>query len=136
MAPKLGHLLDNWENAKDLLHRGPEALGKVLLEYLLDNVDDSQRIELDSFISWNSMFGRVMVGDIDTTDLVRDRRSRYPVDKDKEVLCALMEGWQWLILEGLVAPTPNMRESGDRVPKYFVTRRGIKMKKNLADLQE
>lgn len=69
MARKLGHLLDNWENAKDLLRREPETLGKVLLDHLLENWDDIQRIELDRVISWEVLFGTFDGGDRYTADL-------------------------------------------------------------------
>ena len=134
MARKLGHLLDNWKNAKDLLRREPEALGEVLLDHLLENWDDSQRIELDEVISQRVLFGVFDEGERYNADQVTDMRCRYPAGKDKDVRYALMEGWQWLIAEVLVAPEPEVRPLGTQL--YFVTRRGIKLGKNLADLQE
>lgn len=38
---------------------------------------------------------------------------------------ALMEGWTWLINEGLVA-----RQPGETSERYFITRRGLKLKKS------
>ena len=134
MAQKIGNLLDSFGSAKELLRREPEELGKVLLEYLLDNEDDSQRIDLERLIG-HILFDRFEGGDIYTPDMVEEMRCRYPKGKEEDVLYVLMEGWQWLILEGFVAPAPKMRPTSDK-QLYFVTRRGIKMKKNLADLQE
>lgn len=51
----------------------------------------------------------------------------------EEIQKALMEGWTWLINEGLVA-----REPGNPHEWYFVTRRGLKLKEsgNLKDYLE
>lgn len=128
MAQKIDHLLDNWGSAEDLLKQcNPEKLGRVLLDYL----DDSQRIALDDVISWRALFG---VLDWSSERFTRDKKSdirrRYPENKEEEVLYALMEGWQWLIVERLIAPTPKMRGQADpiSIPTYFVTRRGKSIK--------
>ncbi|NHZ93626.1 TIGR02391 family protein [Massilia sp. CCM 8733] len=53
----------------------------------------------------------------------------YPDNRRKEVQYAMAEGWNWLVREGLIAPTP-----GDTSGWHFVTRRGAQMK-NRAGVQ-
>ncbi|MEW6669930.1 MAG: TIGR02391 family protein [Thermodesulfobacteriota bacterium] len=47
----------------------------------------------------------------------------YPRNLRKEIECALIEGWQWLVQEGLIAPS-----SGEGSGWHFITRRGKKIK--------
>jgi uncharacterized protein (TIGR02391 family) len=53
----------------------------------------------------------------------RETMGNYPESKRREVEHALMEGWHWLVQEGLIAPRP-----GDNNSWHFVTRRGMKIK--------
>ena len=56
-------------------------------------------------------------------------RQQYPPEHDDEILFALMEAWQWLENEGLVAQRPTSLSSGASIDtKYFVTRRGKSIK--------
>lgn len=48
---------------------------------------------------------------------------KYPDDQRQDIAFALMESWQWLVQEGLIAPRP-----GDTFGWYFITRRGKKIK--------
>ena len=133
MAQKIGNLLDKFGGAENLFKCNPEKLGKVLLDYLLHDVDDKRKIDLDSVISHSHLFERFDAGDRYTKDQVREMRCRYPKGKDEDVLYTLMEGWQWLILEGLVAQVPKMRPTlGTQL--YFVTRLGIKMNSLIKEL--
>jgi len=47
----------------------------------------------------------------------------YPVGQRQEIEYLLMEGWQWLLQEGLIAPQP-----GNTNGWHFITRRGKKIK--------
>jgi len=47
----------------------------------------------------------------------------YPEGQRRDIEFALMEGWQWLAQEGLIAPQP-----GNSNGWYFITRRGEKIK--------
>jgi uncharacterized protein (TIGR02391 family) len=47
----------------------------------------------------------------------------YPANRKDEIECALIESWQWLLQEGLIAPRP-----GDTTGWHFITRRGKKVK--------
>lgn len=47
----------------------------------------------------------------------------YPEAQRKDIEFALMEGWQWLVQEGLIAPLP-----GNSNGWHFITRRGKKIK--------
>lgn len=48
---------------------------------------------------------------------------KYPDGQKHEIELALMEGWHWLVQEGLIAPLP-----GDTFGWHFITRRGKKIK--------
>jgi uncharacterized protein (TIGR02391 family) len=52
-----------------------------------------------------------------------DTLGPFPPDKRNQVQCAMAEGWNWLVREGLIAPAP-----GDTFGWHFVTRRGAKLK--------
>lgn len=53
----------------------------------------------------------------------RDTIGKYPDNRREEIECALMEGWTWLLQEGLIAPRP-----GDTSGWHFITRRGRRIK--------
>lgn len=53
----------------------------------------------------------------------RDTIGKYPDNRREEIECALMEGWTWLLQEGLIAPRP-----GDTSGWHFITRRGQRIK--------
>lgn len=53
----------------------------------------------------------------------RDAIGEYPENKRGEVEHALMEGWVWLLQEGLIAPSP-----GNPHGWHFITRRGQKIR--------
>jgi len=52
-----------------------------------------------------------------------DTLGPFPQHKRNQIEFAMAEGWNWLIREGLIAPTP-----GDMHGWHFVTRRGWKLK--------
>lgn len=47
----------------------------------------------------------------------------YPQNRREEIEGALIEGWQWLVQEGLIAPSPSGGSGW-----HFITRRGKKIK--------
>ncbi len=83
----------------------PEELAGVALELLNSpGPDDPPRLHPTSFVSDRTM-------------------GKYPEGQRKEIEFALMEAWQWLVQEGLIAPRP-----GDTNSWHFITRRGKKIK--------
>ena len=83
----------------------PEELAGVALELLSSSgPNEPSRLNPSSFKSSQTM------GD-------------YPRNRKEEIEFALMEGWQWLVQEGLIAPRP-----GDTHGWHFITRRGKKIK--------
>ena len=118
----MAHLLDILQDAETVLNLKPEELGELLLVYL----QDSQEIYPNSLISYRGLFERLDNSYRLSEEQRREMRCRYPRDRDEAVLCALMEGWQWLLVERLVAPRPEMerenRTAGAMI--YFVTRLG------------
>jgi len=83
----------------------PEELAGVALELLTSSgPNEPSRLNPSSFTSSQTM------GD-------------YPRNRRDEIEYALMEGWQWLVQEGLIAPRP-----GDSHGWHFITRRGKKIK--------
>lgn len=122
MAQKSRDLLDILQDAETALNLKPEELGKLLLDYL----DGSQEIRLESFTSYRGLFEMIDSSYKLSEDRKREMRRRYPRDRDEAVLYALMEGWQWLIVERLVAPRPVMERENRTVGGMvcFVTRRG------------
>jgi uncharacterized protein (TIGR02391 family) len=52
-----------------------------------------------------------------------DTLGPFPEHVRKQVAFAMAEGWNWLVREGLIAPTP-----GDNFGWHFVTRRGKQLK--------
>ena len=119
-------LFEMLPDANSLLRLEPEELAGPLLVSLEDN----QRIDPGSTISFDFMERSFEV-------MPRELRQRYPREHDDEILFRLMEAWQWLENEGLVAPRPTSL-SRERVIdasiKYFVTKRGktIKTTQDLA----
>ena len=106
-------------DADSLLSLEPEELAGPLLVSL----EGGQRIDLSSTISFESMKTSLEA-------MSREMRQEYPLEHGDDILFALMEAWQWLENEGLVAPRPT-RLSRERVAdapiKYFVTRQGQKI---------
>ena len=100
--PTLAHLIPD---PTSVLALEPEELAGVVLELLNSpSPDEPSRLHPMSFISARS------VGD-------------YPQGQRQQIEFALMEAWQWLAQEGLIAPKP-----GDTSGWYFVTRRGKQLK--------
>ncbi|MCK4619385.1 MAG: hypothetical protein KAT52_05535, partial [Desulfobacterales bacterium] len=79
----------------------PEELAGVALELLSSSgPNEPSRLHPSSFTSSQT------IGD-------------YPRNRKEEIEFALIEGWQWLVQEGLIAPRP-----GDTHGWHFITRRG------------
>ena len=117
MFPKLLEMLPD---AESLLSLEPEELA----EPLLISLDGDQNINPGSIISHGYLSRSLQT----RTEL----RQKYPPKHDDEILFRLMEAWQWLNNEGFLAPRPTelSRERVVDAPiKYFVTRRGQKIKK-------
>ena len=106
-------------DADSLLRLEPEELAGPLLVSL----DGDQHINPGSTISFESMKRSLEI-------MSREVRQEYPLARGDDILFRLMEAWQWLKNEGLVAPRPTSlsRERVMDAPiKYFVTRRGQKI---------
>ena len=113
MFPKLLEMLPD---AESLLRLEPEELAGPLLISL----EDDQRIIPSNVISLDPM-SRAFEA------VPREMRQKYPPEHDNKILFALMEAWQWLENEGLVAPRPTSlsgETSTGEITVYFVTRRG------------
>lgn len=83
----------------------PEELAGVALELLSSSgPDEPSRLHPSSFTSPQTI-------------------GSYPANRKQEIEFALIEGWQWLVQEGLIAPRP-----GDTHGWHFITRRGKKIK--------
>ena len=83
----------------------PEELAGIALELLTSSGPNKpSRLHPSSFTS-------------------RETIGQYPEGRRSEIECALMEGWQWLLQEGLIAPRP-----GDTNSWHFITRRGKQIK--------
>ena len=83
----------------------PEELAGVALELLSSSgPNEPSRLHPSSFTSSQT------IGD-------------YPANRKQEIEFALIESWQWLVQEGLIAPRP-----GDTHGWHFITRRGKKVK--------
>lgn len=123
MAQKSPSLLETLQNADYLLSLEPEELAGPLLAYL----DSSQSIYPEQLISYTGMFERYdQFPPRISEDKQREMRQKYPRERENAILCALMEAWQWLERERLVAPKPLFEREirvGGSTP-YFVTRRG------------
>src|SRR6478735_8160645 len=89
-------------NPQDLLSLLPEEIGGVLLEYIT-TCDVMQLGRVSRFTLTHQ--GDAMKG---YDQQFRDR-----------VRHALMEGWSWLVREGLIAPSPDTDNE-----TFFITRRG------------
>ncbi|MYE91122.1 TIGR02391 family protein [Candidatus Poribacteria bacterium] len=112
-------LFDILPDADSLLRFEPEELAGPLL-VSLQNGQDDQRIIPSNVIS-NDPMSRAFKA------MPRETRQKYPPEHNNKILFALMEAWQWLENEGLVAPRPTNlsgeTSTGD-ITVYFVTRRG------------
>jgi len=83
----------------------PEELAGVALELLSSSgPNEPSRLHPSSFTSSQT------IGD-------------YPRNRKDEIEYALVESWQWLVQEGLIAP-----RAGDTTGWHFITRRGKKIK--------
>jgi uncharacterized protein (TIGR02391 family) len=83
----------------------PEELSGIALELLSSpGPNETSRLHPSSFTNHQT------IGD-------------YPKIRKQEIEYALMEGWQWLVQEGLIAPLP-----GETSGWHFITRRGKKIK--------
>lgn len=92
-------------DASAVLAMEPEELAAVALELLtFPGPDDPSRLNPISFIDPSTV-------------------GQYPQNQRSEIEHALMEGWHWLVQEGLIAPRP-----GDTSGWHFITRRGKKIK--------
>ena len=113
MFPKL---LETLPDADSLLRLEPEELAGPLLVSL----QDDQRIIPSNVISHDPMLRAFEA-------MPREMRQKYPPRHDDDILFRLMDAWQWLENEGLVAPRPTNlsgeTSTGD-ITVYFVTRRG------------
>ena len=105
------HLLDPFQDADDLLSRELEDLAKHLLDYL--HLNNPEKIQPLSIISEGILF------------LKREIDQKFPSNRRKETLFALMEAWHWLFRKGFVAPRPQFESEIRHNPEYFVTRKGI-----------
>ena len=116
MAPIFPKLFETLPDAESLLAVEPAELAGPLLVSL----ECSQDIDPQGVISFETMsrsFER----------MPEEMRQKYPPEHDDEILFALMEAWQWLENEGLIAPRPTSVSRERRlgtVTKYFVTRKG------------
>ena len=123
MVQKSSDLLDTLQNADYLLNLEPEELAGPLLAYL----DGSQNIYPEQLISYTGIFEKYdQFPPRISENKQREMRQKYPRERDNAILCALMEAWQWLERERLVAPKPVFEREirgGGSIP-YFVTRRG------------
>jgi uncharacterized protein (TIGR02391 family) len=84
----------------------PEELAGVALELITSSESsEPSRLNSLSFASYQTI-------------------GNYPDGRRQEIANLLMEGWQWLIQEGLIAPQPEDTSKS----WYFITRRGKKIK--------
>jgi len=92
-------------NPDTVLALEPEELAGVAFELLSSTgPNEPSRLHPSSFTSI------LTIGD-------------YPKNKKEAIEYALSESWQWLCLEGLIAP-----RAGDKTGWHFITRRGKKIK--------
>jgi hypothetical protein len=98
-------LADLIPDASSVLALEPEELAGVALELLMSSgSNEPSRLHPLSFTNPKTI-------------------GKYPEAHKQEIEFALMEGWHWLVQEGLIAPRP-----GDTSGWYFITRRGKKIK--------
>lgn len=99
-------------DAENLLTLEPEELAGVVIEHFNSlPANEQSSIHPDNFVNLNS-----------------SPVNRYPRDYQVRVAKALMEAWEWLVREGLLARQPGSPGW------YFITRRGERMK-NATDLE-
>lgn len=103
-------LYDILPDADAIMCLEPEELAGLALE-LLNSADPSAQSRLHP----TSFFSAKTLGS-------------YPPAVRDQVAHVLVEGWEWLIQEGFIAPRP-----GDAFGWYFITRRGEKIR-NRAEL--
>lgn len=116
--PIFPKLLEMLPDADHLLNLEPEELAGPLLVSL----EGSERINPEDIISHDPM-SRAITGDL---------VEKYPRSCHDDILFALMEAWQWLKSEVLVAPRPAILATSKTAfngpAPYFVTRRGKRIK--------
>jgi len=83
----------------------PEEIGAVILEYLNGRANEALH-----FHRYNVFRSDVL--------------EEYPRARREEAAMALMEGFEWLLREGLIAPSPDQGAEGS----YFLTRRGRELR--------
>ncbi len=92
-------------DASSVLALEPEELAGIALVLLTSSgPNEPSRLHPSSFTSHETI-------------------GQYPEAQREKIQCALMEAWQWLLQEGLLAPRP-----GDTFGWHFITRRGEKIK--------
>lgn len=92
--------------ADTLLSLEPEELAEAVLAVLASRSEEkfhAQNFAGEQFIS---------------------RHEDYPREHEREIKCALMEAWSWLVREGLIADVPDQSNAG----WYFITRRGQRLR--------
>jgi len=91
-------------DASSVLALDPEELAGLILELLTSTgPNEPSRLHPSSITSSESI-------------------GSYPKNQEEAVRFALMEGWQWLVQEGFIAPKLGSNEW------HFITRRGKKIK--------
>ncbi|HWR96935.1 MAG TPA: TIGR02391 family protein [Candidatus Methanoperedens sp.] len=100
--PTLSDLIPDPES---VLALGPEELAGVVLEMLTTpGPNEPSRLNLDTLTH---------------TDAI----GKYPGSIGRDIAYALVEAWQWLVQEGMIAPRPSGSHGW-----YFITRRGKKLR--------
>ena len=118
--PMFSKLFEILPDAEDLLNLEPEELAGPLLVSL----EGSEQINLQIIIGYDRMAWEINQNALNIPNL------NYPKGIREDVLFALMEAWQCLVSEGLVAPRPTdlpKDYSRTSATTYFVTRRGKKI---------
>ena len=114
---------------KDVLTLELEELGVVLLKALEET--DSKRINPASIISFEWLKLALDGNNKKSTGIFPFSESEYD-----DILFVLMEAWQWLEREVLVARRPTHLSGSTTImmtgPEYFVTRRGKDRIKRMA----
>ena len=106
-------LFKHLPDADKLLNLEPDQLAG----YLLVSLEDREYIKPESDITYNHM--RHVID--------RNSHINYPHGCHEDVLLAIMEAWQYLLSERLVAPRPIDLKYKSYIPSantYFVTKRG------------
>lgn len=116
------NLFDMLPEADDLLSLEPEDLAGRLL---LSLGDYQGEINPRGIIACKSMSEELR------RTMPKDHQLKYPHERHKDILYALMEAWQWLESKVLVARKPadlDGRGDSGEGDRYFITRRGQSIK--------